>query len=514
MAASQARGAFVSYTARNTPWSAGFHVFVSEEHADLEVSATVQSAMYAMHRMVAREGHPVALQRDQAPTAVLAGLDARLQGFEHLLALPIYSAGQRVSGCLVVLDAVREQRVDELAALAASGGLAMYNAGRYAIAQRDQERLFLFADATTEALWEWNPQRSTMWWGSGIWKLLGDVEPEPDSSMDWKMSLIHRDDVDRVRTSFARALVKGESVWSDEYRLRVANDSSLFVEERAYFMRDFKGAPIRVVGIIHDVSERKAMEDAQTSLVQLQEADRLKDQFLSMVSHELRTPLNAILGFSTLLEEEIAHQLSHKHQGFLQLVTSSSHNLLALVNDLLDLQRLTAGKVEISVQPLILSDVVDEVIQRLQPLARKRNIRLDNAVPMHLPHVRADRQRLAQVLANLLGNSVRYTDEGDTVHVRATAAEAGTRIEVVDHGPGIDVADMPRLFQRFSRIERTVHRNQGWGWAGFVHHQDAGRSSRRTDRRRQRRARSHVLVHAAARHRVRPAGHVMASRFF
>ena len=230
---------------------------------------------------------------------------------------------------------------------------------------------------------------------------------------------------------------------------------------------DEEGRPQYLLGISEDVTELKQAEEALRSAKQ--EADRAnqaKSEFLSRMSHELRTPLNAILGFGQLLEME---PLGPEQQESVQHILKAGRHLLELINEVLDISRIEAGRLTISPEPILLSEFLLEVQDLVQPLAAERNVELEGrATEVWGRYVLADRQRLKQVLLNLLSNAIKFNRDPGTVAVSVGNASGDhLRIKVADTGLGIPPEKMARLFTAFDRLgaEQTGVEGAGLGLA-------------------------------------------------
>src|SRR5712692_3889470 len=209
----------------------------------------------------------------------------------------------------------------------------------------------------------------------------------------------------------------------------------------------------------HD-GERQERQRAQRAEEAAAAANRAKSEFLSRMSHELRTPLNGILGFAQLLELDA--QNSEQREGVEHILRGGRH-LLGLINEVLDIARIEAGKLTISLEPVPAGDVISSALDLVRPQAASRGIRLPAAIACD-GHVMADRQRLQQVLLNLLSNAVKYNREGGTVSVSCDRGPAGRfRLTVADTGPGIAPERMHRLFTPFDRLDAPETSVEGTG---------------------------------------------------
>jgi CheY-like chemotaxis protein len=228
---------------------------------------------------------------------------------------------------------------------------------------------------------------------------------------------------------------------------------------------------------LRDISERKRLEAAarleeERRAEELREARALaeagsaaKSEFLSSMSHELRTPLNAILGFAQLLWRDKREPLSERHKQRVEHILQGGEHLLRLINDILDLSRIEAGGVSISMEPVAVGDVLEEVRRTLQSLAATQQIRLRmDPLPAGLPMVAADRTRYVQILMNLGSNAIKYNRPAGDVQFAASAEELGrVRVTVTDTGYGIPLAKQSSLFQPFQRAGQETGPIEGTG---------------------------------------------------
>jgi len=222
-----------------------------------------------------------------------------------------------------------------------------------------------------------------------------------------------------------------------------------------------------IASAIRDVTERKAIERRLNELnAELERASRAKDQFLASMSHELRTPLNAILGFTGTLLMRLPGPLTDEQERQLQIVRSSATHLLSLINDMLDLAKIESGKRELSIAPVSLSEVVEEVASSLASLAAEKRLDFSNSVQAASDTIVTDRRALAQILLNLTNNALKYTERGgvriDVADVSPDRSEVAIR--VTDTGIGIKPEDCKRLFRAFQQIDSTTtRRHEGTG---------------------------------------------------
>ncbi len=193
---------------------------------------------------------------------------------------------------------------------------------------------------------------------------------------------------------------------------------------------------------------------------ELEIASKHKSQFLANMSHELRTPLNAILGYAELMLDSIYGEPSDKMRKVLERLQSNGRHLLGLINDVLDLSKIEAGQLTLSLDDYSLSDVVHGVVSAVEPLAAEKRLAFKADVPPDLPGGRGDERRLSQVLLNLVGNAIKFTDKGE-VAVRASTANGTFTVAVCDTGPGIAADDQVKIFEEFQQADSSITRKKG-----------------------------------------------------
>jgi signal transduction histidine kinase len=200
---------------------------------------------------------------------------------------------------------------------------------------------------------------------------------------------------------------------------------------------------------------------------QLELASKHKSQFLANMSHELRTPLNAILGYTELILDHVYGETTEKMRGVLKRIESNGRHLLGLINDVLDLSKIEAGQLTLVPVDYSLKEVVYSVCSAVEPLAAEKKLSFKIEVPPDLPRGCGDDRRLTQVLMNLVGNAIKFTDAGE-VAIRAWAADGCFNVAVHDTGPGISAADQAKLFQEFQQADNTITRKKGGTGLGLA----------------------------------------------
>jgi len=219
------------------------------------------------------------------------------------------------------------------------------------------------------------------------------------------------------------------------------------------------------------IDNAASYERSQQLIKQLQEVDQIKSQFLANMSHELRTPLNSIIGFSRVILKGIDGPVTEMQHQDLTAIYNSGQHLLGLINDILDLARIEAGKMELNFEEVKLSEMVNSVLSTAKGLVKEKPIKLVANIPTDMPTVRGDTMRVRQVLINLLSNASKFTDEG-TITVEAVVQKGPNGklealINVIDTGPGISQEGQEKLFKAFSQVDGSATRKSGGSGLGL-----------------------------------------------
>ncbi len=200
---------------------------------------------------------------------------------------------------------------------------------------------------------------------------------------------------------------------------------------------------------------------------QLEIASKHKSQFLANMSHELRTPLNAILGYTELILDSIYGQVPEKMRDVMERIEKSGRHLLGLINDVLDLSKIEAGQLVLSLNDYSMKEVVQTIFTAMEPLAAEKNLALKVTVPPDLPVGKGDERRISQVLLNLVGNAIKFTEAGE-IRVQVEVSNGTFLVSVSDTGPGIAPADQARIFEEFQQVDTSATRAKGGTGLGLA----------------------------------------------
>jgi PAS domain S-box-containing protein len=280
--------------------------------------------------------------------------------------------------------------------------------------------------------------------------------------------LIGKDDHDLFPAVQADAFVRAdrevleEGVLLDvpEEEIDTATNGRRILHTRKIPILDDEGRARYLLGISDDITERRLADDAlRVAKEEAERANQAKNDFLSRMSHELRTPLNSVLGFAQLLELD---ELEPQQDEAVHQILKAGRHLVDLIDEVLDISRIEAGTMALSLEPVALDTMIAECLDLVRPQARARSIELRNEDGRH-HHVHADRQRLRQVLLNLLSNAVKFNRDGGSITVSCEHREHAVEVHVADTGPGIRPELVERLFTPFDRLEADEIGVQGTG---------------------------------------------------
>ena len=312
-------------------------------------------------------------------------------------------------------------------------------------------------------------------WSDEIYRIFGYEPQSVKPTVEMFKAAVHPDDLELEEESEQKAATTG--IHDVVHRIVRPDGVVRYVHELARAERDDKGQVIRFSGTVQDITDSiMTKQEIIQAREEAENANRAKSQFLSSMSHELRTPLNAIIGFSQLLEMNVESTLSESQKENVDEVLKAGHHLLELINEVLDLAKIEAGRIDLSMEGVVVGEVVSEALQLIYPLAQERGINISlmrDKAEVELVElsanenlVWADHTRLKQVIINLLSNAVKYNTDNGNIILSCNHADDGLiRISVTDTGQGLTQEQKNGLFTAFNRLgaEQTDIEGTGIG---------------------------------------------------
>ena len=282
---------------------------------------------------------------------------------------------------------------------------------------------------------------------------------------------VHPDDLEQAHAGYMRCFLYGEA-FDAEYRIHASDGRLLWFRDQAVMLPNENGKPHLIHGVIFDITERKQAEETireyaanlerrvEERTAELIRANRVKDEFLANMSHELRTPLNGILGFSESLLEGIRGPLTDRQSAAVEIIQSSGRHLLELINDVLDVSKIEAGKFEFHPEFVSVNDICHSSLNFIKELANKKYIAVEYSPSPEAASIVADPRRMKQILVNLLNNAVKFTPEKGkvTLKVQTDSERSQMRFSVTDTGIGIAPDDLSKLFKPFVQLDSSLSR--------------------------------------------------------
>jgi len=383
--------------------------------------------------------------------------DNGYRGLFDAIKIPMYSAEGKLVGVLGIARDITERKRSE------------------EVLMQSEERLRNILEFANIGIWEEDFSTGAFWRSSYHDQIFGYTEPLPEWTYETFLEHVLPEDRPKINEMHSRPMAYPTQV-NFECRIRRVDGEQRWIWIQGNSVVNEGNEVVKLTGILRDITEQKRAEadlqkaydeldqrvrertaELTSANERLQELDRLKSQFLATMSHELRTPLNSIIGFTGILLQGFAGPINEEQKKQLEMAYNSAKHLLSLINDLLDLSRIEAGKLDFEHEPFDFSEVVTEVIENLKPAAEQKGLNLvadlhDSSIPM-----KGDRKRCFQILLNLVNNGVKFTEKGE---VRITSGIEGKalRVSVSDTGIGIRPENIRLLFEAFRQVDGSAKR--------------------------------------------------------
>ncbi|MDB5278677.1 MAG: hybrid sensor histidine kinase/response regulator [Ferruginibacter sp.] len=338
--------------------------------------------------------------------------------------------------------------------------------------KENNERYDIISKATNDIIWDWNLDTNKVKWiGQGLKNYLPvntDITNIPDKF--WTRAL-HPDERKNIVRSLHDTIEKGENSWECDYRFLKNDSSYAHINSRGYIIKNEANKAVRMIGSIQDITERKKAElETEQARIEAEEARKTQEQFLANMSHEIRTPMNGVIGMTQLLS---ATNLNEDQKEFVENIQQSTGNLMAIINDILDLTKIVAGKITLVQKDYLFADLITNCIKMNQYRADEKGILLHCTIDENIPPVLSgDPYRLNQILLNLVSNAIKFTHKGEVnviINLQEQSDESvALEFIVSDTGIGIAADKIDSIFERFMQVSGDSTRKYGGTGLGLT----------------------------------------------
>lgn len=296
--------------------------------------------------------------------------------------------------------------------------------------------------------WDWDLLTGKIEWSDEVFRILGYEKGKHAANQENFIGVLHPDDLP-LMVEFEKRAFQGEVSFDEEWRIITPVGELKYINLLGNRVFNEQKQPIRMVGTMQDITERKQVEI-------------LKNEFVSSVSHEIRTPLTSIMGSLSIVTSGTLGKLPEETGKLLRIAFDNSKRLLNLINDILDVAKIEAGEFQLTPEPISLLELIEESVSLNEGYANKyhSNIKLDSQISVDT-QINADKERIMQVMSNLLSNAMKFTLPETDIEVSVVCNNDWVRVSVKDHGKGIDQAFIPRIFKRFSQSDASNTRVTG-----------------------------------------------------
>ncbi|MDH5325625.1 MAG: PAS domain-containing sensor histidine kinase [Gammaproteobacteria bacterium] len=335
--------------------------------------------------------------------------------------------------------------------------------------RESQERWRFALEGTGDGVWDWDIVNDQVFYSTQWKRMLGYAKNGIGNDMQQWQSRLHPEDKSTALEAFEKHLCGETDYYESEHRLRCKNGDYLWVLSRGkVILRNIDGTPQRVIGTLSNISERKNNEERLLIAINdAEKANMAKSDFLSNMSHELRTPLNSIIGFTGIIRSGMAGPTNEIQNKQLKMVDDSARHLLELINNILDLSKIEAGKSQVEWSRFNVWELLDDTMEQVKVLYVEKGLDLQTESRQEIIEIRSDRQKLYQILLNLLSNALKFTEQGG-VSVSCKTRNKDLVIEVKDTGIGIPEKHLSLIFDAFQQGDSgdsRMHEGTGLGLA-------------------------------------------------
>jgi signal transduction histidine kinase/DNA-binding response OmpR family regulator len=340
------------------------------------------------------------------------------------------------------------------------------------IIKENNERYDIISKATNDIIWDWDlVTNKVLWTGQGLEHYLSTETIEQGLPTDFWVSGLHPDEKAKVTESLTKSITAVDSTWQHDHRFLKKDGTYAYMNSRGFISKDSNDKPVRMIGSMQDITKRKTAElEMQKAKEEAEEARKIQEQFLANMSHEIRTPMNGILGMIQLIK---GTTLNEEQCECIDTINESAANLLVIINDILDFSKISNGKMVLEEVDYVFKDVIKNCIKITQLKAQEKGIELTTDIDAGIfPVLSGDPVRLNQILINLVGNAIKFTEKG-TVTVSAKMLEENestTKVEfsIQDTGIGIPEDKLSSIFESFTQASSSTTRKYGGTGLGLT----------------------------------------------
>jgi signal transduction histidine kinase len=433
--------------------TSGVAIFLCDtEKGDLEIAAEVGVGMPVGNHIPLHEGLAGHVAKTLEPLIVndYRNWPYRSEKLKQLpisaaICVPIVRAGELIGvlGVHEVEETVRqftEADAQLLSLFASNAAGAVYNARLLKALRNSEERFRIAAGCASDIVYDWDLARDHVNYFGAVFERVRASGSHLSKTRQEFWDIVHPDDLVRVKAALKDHYENGIP-FSEEYRVLNENGNYINVLDRATAIRDEKGNPVKLIGAVSDITERK-------------QAEQMKSDFVSFVTHQLRTPLSGVKWMLELAMDE--SESSADRRSFIEDARASTERLIHLVNDLLDVARLERGRFQITCKNVDLADLTKCVVDEISPLILEKGQALSIQAEEDLPPLCADPQLLRQVILNLTSNAMKYTKSGGEISIHMSHDDHRVYWQIKDTGIGIPKTDLSKMFEKFYRANNAL----------------------------------------------------------
>lgn len=323
--------------------------------------------------------------------------------------------------------------------------------------------------------WTWDIKANEIRGSEEVYRIFSIDRAIESITFDQFLEMVHPDDRDAVSQAIAKSFKDG-TIYSVVHRAILGDGTTRVVHERGEMEYDENGDPAVMTGTAHDISEQhRILKELEAAKVQAEDGSRAKSQFLANMSHEFRTPLNAIIGYSEILKEDAVASGQTDSSTDLDRINAAGRHLLALVNEVLDLSKIEAGRMELFVEQFDVAELIGDLVSTVHPLAAANGNELSVNCAPDLGRMAADATKVRQILYNLLSNAAKFTEQGRIVVGAHRLEEPGVEkhdgwivFTVTDNGIGIARDRIESAFRAFDQLDSSTTRKYGGTGLGLA----------------------------------------------